>query len=96
MVSSDFCQLFYPSILSFTLSKLIFTDTSMPCNMVMDLSRLGLFLLGTAPSNTAATYFSALWNGDLNLSVGLFMMCEEGKIKEAWTGQEQLRTFLWV
>ena len=55
-----FCQLFYPSILSFTLSKLIFTDNSMPCNMVMDLSRLGLFLLGTAPSNTAATYFSAL------------------------------------
>jgi predicted Na+-dependent transporter len=74
LVSSDFCQLFYPSILSFTLSKLIFTDTSMPCNMVMDLSRLGLFLLGTAPSNTAATYFSALWNGDLNLSVGLVIL----------------------
>ena len=40
----------------------------MPCTMVMDLSRLGLFLLGTAPGITATTYFSALWNrGDLKV-----------------------------
>eukprot|EP00092_Neocalanus_flemingeri_P003596 GFUD01003859.1.p1 GENE.GFUD01003859.1~~GFUD01003859.1.p1 ORF type:complete len:610 (-),score=127.75 GFUD01003859.1:65-1834(-) len=68
-----FCQVFYPPILSFALGKLIFRD-GVQCDVVVDLSRLGLFLLGTAPGSTAATYFSALWDGDLELSVGLVIL----------------------
>jgi hypothetical protein len=43
-----FCQVFYLPILSFTLGQLIFR-LDVACNVVVDTTRLGLFLLAISP-----------------------------------------------
>ena len=61
-------------LVSFMLAKAVFRADSEHCRTLVDLSRLGIFLLGTAPGNTTATYFAALFNGDLQLSVVLVIL----------------------
>jgi len=55
------------------MAKLVFR-WNLQCPSVADISRLGLFLLGTAPGNTSSTYFVALWEGDLQLAVLLVIL----------------------
>jgi hypothetical protein len=43
-----FCQVLYLPILSFTLGQLIFR-LDVACNVVVDTTRLGLFLLAISP-----------------------------------------------
>ena len=69
-----FCQVFYLPIISFSLAKLIFVEDHDNCKRVNDLSRLGLFMLGTAPGNTGSIYLSTLWKGNLELSVALVIL----------------------
>ena len=68
------CQVFYLPIISFALAKLFFVTSHGNCKRVMDLSKLGLFLLGTAPGNTGSIYLADLWNGNLELSVALVLL----------------------
>jgi len=68
------CQVFYLPIISFTLAKLLFVGGQDKCKRVMDLSKLGLFMLGTAPGNTGSIYLATLWSGNLELSVALVLL----------------------
>ena len=68
------CQVFYLPILSFALAKLFFVVGQDNCKRVMDLSKLGLFMLGTAPGNTGSIYLADLWNANLELSVALVLL----------------------
>ena len=67
------CSTLYPAAISFTCASVVF-QAGAGCRRVVDLSRLGLFLLGTAPGNTSSIYFATLWNGDLGLSVALVLL----------------------
>ena len=42
------CQTVYVPLISFTLGQLIFRH-DVECNMIVDLTRIGLFLLGISP-----------------------------------------------
>jgi len=68
------CQVFYLPIISFALAKLLFVGGQDKCKRVMDLSKLGLFMLGTAPGNTGSIYLATLWSGNLELSVALVLL----------------------
>ena len=68
------CQTVYLPLIGLALAKLLFPSTASQCSRVMDLSRLGLFLLATAPGNSSSPYLSTLWGGDLELSVALVIL----------------------
>ena len=68
------CQVFYLPIISFALAKLFFVGNQDNCKRVVDLSKLGLFMLGTTPGNTGSIYLADLWNGNLELSVALVLL----------------------
>ena len=68
------CQVFYLPIIAFAIAKLLFVESQDKCSRVEELSRLGLFMLGTAPGNTGSIYLAALWEGDLELSVALVLI----------------------
>ena len=68
------CQTIYLPLIGLALAKLLFLSTTSQCSRVMDLSRMGLFLLATAPGNSSSPYLSTLWGGDLQLSVALVIL----------------------
>ena len=61
-----------PLVMAYIIAIIVFRGTD-ECIAEMNLSRIGLFLLGTAGSNSGAGFISALYSGDIQLSVLLML-----------------------